>query len=142
MSLEPLPTRTHVLSPKQLAWCLTQPNAALPYHAASALARTRQDAEAMRVSDLARRFTTLVRACGVDGDRPPDATAAFEAWLVDVRTCGITAQDGVAVRAALATPWSNIQAEGQISRLNMLKRHVRARRLRLAASMRHTRCVI
>lgn len=84
----------------------------------------------MRVGELARRFTTLVRACGVDGDRPPDGAAAFEARLVDVRTCGIAAletfaaglaQDAAAVQAALSTPWSNAQAGGQISRLKMLK---------------------
>lgn len=123
--------RTPIPSPKQLAWFLVQPIATLPSHAASALGRIRQDAEAMRASDLARRFTTLVRACGVNGDRPSDATAVLDAWLADARTCGITAlesfaaglaQDGAAVRAALTTPWSNAQAEGQISRLKMLKR--------------------
>ena len=73
----------------------------------------------------------MVRACGVDGDRPSDAAAALDAWLANARTCGIAtletfaaglAQDGAAVRAALTTPWSNAQAEGQISRLKMPKR--------------------
>ena len=45
---------------------LAQPAAALPGHAAAAVSRTLQDAEAARVADLARRFTTLVRR----GSRP------------------------------------------------------------------------
>jgi transposase len=34
-------------------------------------------------------------------------------------------QDGAAVRAALTTPWSNGQAEGQVTRLKLLKRQKR-----------------
>jgi transposase len=30
--------------------------------------------------------------------------------------------DGAAVRAALTTPWSNAQAEGQITKLKLIKR--------------------
>ncbi|GAN51956.1 transposase [Methylobacterium sp. ME121] len=95
------------------------------------LARIRQDAEAARVADLARWFTMLVRACGLDGDRPVDAAGELDRWLSETRTCGVAAletfaaglaQDGPAVRAALTTSWSNAQAEGQISRLKMLKR--------------------
>lgn len=37
------------------------------------------------------------------------------------------AQDEAAVRAALTTSWSNAQAEGQISRLRMLKRTIYGR---------------
>jgi hypothetical protein len=37
------------------------------------------------------------------------------------------AQDGAAVRAALTMSWSNAQAEGQISRLRMLKRTIYGR---------------
>jgi len=36
-------------------------------------------------------------------------------------------RDGMAVRTALTTPWSNGQAEGQISRLKMLKRTMHGR---------------
>jgi transposase len=120
-----------ISSPKQLAWILVQPLATLPPRAAADLARVRQDPEAARIADLARRFTMLVRACGLGGDRPADPAGEFDRWLLDTRTCGVAAletfaagvtQDGAAVRAALTTSWSNAQAEGQISRLKMLKR--------------------
>jgi transposase len=37
------------------------------------------------------------------------------------------AQDGAAVRAALTRPWSSGQAEGQITRLKLLKRQMYGR---------------
>jgi transposase len=52
-------------------------------------------------------------------------------WLAEARECGVRAietfaggleQDGAAVRAALTTPWRNGQAEGQITRLKLIKR--------------------
>jgi transposase len=122
---------TPIAAPKQLAWILVQPAAALQPRATADLARIRQDPEAARVADLARRFTMLVRACGLDGDRPTDAAGELDRWLLETRSCGVAAletfaaglaQDGAAVRAALTTSWSNAQAEGQISRLKMLKR--------------------
>ncbi|WP_456685701.1 ISL3 family transposase [Bradyrhizobium sp. P5_C11_2] len=144
------PRAEPIASPKHLAWTLVQPIKTLPPRAAADLARIRQDAEAARVADLARRFTMLVRACGLDGDRPVDAAGELDRWLRETRPCGVAAletfaaglaQDGPAVRAALTTPWSNAQAEGQISRLKMLKRTMygrasfalRRRRVLLAA---------
>ena len=119
-------------SPRALAWLLVQPLAALPPHAAAAVSRVEQDAEAARVARLARRFTALVRGCGVGSDeRPPDPCGAFDTWVAEARVCGVKVietfaagieNDGAAVRAALATPWSNAQAEGQITRLKMIKR--------------------
>ncbi|ACL57938.1 transposase IS204/IS1001/IS1096/IS1165 family protein [Methylobacterium nodulans ORS 2060] len=120
-----------IASPKQLAWILVQPLATLQPRAAADLARIRQDPEAARIADLARRFTMLVRACGLGGDRPADPASELDRWLLETRNCGVAAletfaaglaQDGAAVRAALTTSWSNAQAEGQISRLKMLKR--------------------
>jgi ABC-type microcin C transport system permease subunit YejB len=58
-----------ITSPKQLAWTLVLPIKTLPTRAAADLARIRQDAEAARVADLARCFTTLVRAYGIAGRR-------------------------------------------------------------------------
>ena len=64
------------------------------------------------------------------------ALADLEAWLADARTSGLRAvetfaagleQDGPAVRAALTTPWSSGQAEGQITRLKLLKRQMYGR---------------
>ena len=36
-------------------------------------------------------------------------------------------QDGTAIRAALTTPWSNGQTEGQVTRLKLLKRQMYGR---------------
>ena len=114
-------------SSKALAWMLVQPTTALPGHAAAEVARVEQDAEAARVADLARRFTALVRRCGVESDeRHPDPCGALETWITEARTCGIAVietfaaglgHDGGAVRAALTTSLSNGRTEGQIDRL-------------------------
>ena len=119
-------------SSKALAWMLVQPAAALPEHAAAAVARVEQDPEAARVAGLARRFTALVRCCGIQsGDRLPDPCGALDAWIAEARMCGIAVMetfaagvghDIAAVCAALTTPWSNGQAEGQINRLKLIKR--------------------
>jgi hypothetical protein len=119
-------------SPKQLAWLLVQPVALLAPFAAAAVTRIEHDPEAARVAGLARRFATLVRRCSTGaGDRHLAPVDAFEVWLSDARACGVRAietfaagleQDGAAVRAALTEPWSNGQAEGQITRLKLIKR--------------------
>ena len=119
-------------SSKALAWMLVQPVAALPGHAAAAVARVEQDAEAARVADLARRFTALVRRCGVSADEQhPDPRGVLDAWIAEARACGTAVietfaagleHDGAAVRAALSTPWSNAQDEGRTTRLKLIKR--------------------
>ena len=99
------------------------------------LARVLQDAEAATLHSLVQRFAALVREAGVSG-RPlnsgcAERVRAFEAWAVEARACGIRAvqtfaaglvADGGAVRAALTRPWSNAQAEGQITKLKLIKR--------------------
>jgi hypothetical protein len=124
-------------SPAQLAWLLVQPPAGLPAFDAALVARIEQDREAASVAGLARRFTALVRGSGTSRKADPDAALAdLEAWLADARTSGLRAvetfaagleQDGPAVRAALTTPWSSGQAEGQITRLKLLKRQMYGR---------------
>jgi transposase len=78
------------------------------------------------------------------------ALAAFDSWLAEACTSGMRAvetfaagleQDGAAVRAAFTTPWSSGQAEGQITRIKLIKRQMygcaggagRSRRVLLAA---------
>lgn len=72
-----------------------------------------------------------MRSCCVDGSRPADPAGELDIWLDAARLSDIPAlttfaagleRDGTAVRAALTTSWSNGQAEGQISRLKILKR--------------------
>ena len=119
----------------QLAWLLVQPAAALDAADAATAARVEQDREATAVVGLARRFTALVRACGIagrrDGRAPADPAVELDAWLAGARTCGAPTiatfaagleVDGAAVCAALTQPWSSGQAEGQINRIKLLKR--------------------
>ena len=101
------------------------------------VARVEQDGDAAIVADLARRPTELVRDCRTRRRRgAPAPLEALEAWLRDARACGAPAvetfaagleQDGAAVRAALTTHWSSGQAEGQITRLKLLKRQMYGR---------------
>jgi hypothetical protein len=123
--------------PKRLAWLLVLPPPRLPAAEATIVARVEQDGDAAIVADLARRLTELVRDCCTRRQRRAHAPLeALEAWLRDARACGVPAvetfaagleQDGAAVRAALATRWSSGQAEGQITRLKLLKRQMYGR---------------
>ena len=103
------------------------------------LSRVEQDSDARVVAGMARRFTALVRACGVRGQQeggvPADPGGELDAWLAEARACGGRAvetfaaglrQDG-AVRAALTEVWSSGQAEGQVNRLKLLKRQSHGR---------------
>lgn len=118
-------------------WLLVQPVAPLCAADAAVVARVEQDREAASVAALGRRFIALVRGCGGRGNAHPKAAiAALEAWLADARLSGVRAmqsfaagleQDGAAIRAALTMPWSSGQAEGQITRLKMLKRQTYGR---------------
>jgi hypothetical protein len=120
---------------RQLAWMLIQPVAALDAVDTAIVSKVEQDGDVRTAAGLARRFTALLRACGVRGRRESTAPAVpkteFDAWLAEARACGIGAiktfaagldADGAAVRAALTEPWSSGQAEGQVNRLKLLKR--------------------
>ena len=106
-----------------------------PAAAATVVSRVEQDRDAAVAANLARRFTALVRACGLrgrqEGVTPAEPMAELDAWLAEARACGIGAVetfaaglgvDEAAVRAALTEPWSSGQAEGQVNRLKLLKR--------------------
>ncbi len=120
-------------SPTQLAWLLVRPPDRLSDSDAQTLRHLIQDGEAARVVRLVQRFVALLR----DRTAAPQVTrAAFDAWLEEALTCGIRAvetfarglaKDGMAVRAALTTPWSNGQTEGQITKLKLLKRQMYGR---------------
>ena len=77
----PLPTS------RQLAWLLVQPISALDAVAAAVVAHVEQDPTARAVTQLARRFTALVRASGV-GKRTAEGRAAvadLDAWVTKRR---------------------------------------------------------
>jgi transposase len=124
-------------SATRLAWLLVQPPAALSASDAAVAARVGQDREAAGVAALARRFTALVRGCGASRKADPEAALKeLDTWLTDARMSGVRAvetfaagleQDGAAIRSALTTPWSSGQAEGQITRLKLIKRQMYGR---------------
>jgi transposase len=124
-------------SPLQLAWLLVQPRAALSAGDAAVVARVEQHPDAARVADLAQRFTAIVRSrCGTRPSTAEAAVAGLRRWLDEARSCGVRAietfalgieQDVASVHAALVTPWSSGQAEGQINKLKLLKRQTYGR---------------
>ena len=107
--------------------------------AALAVARVERDGEVARVAALTRDFVTLVAASGYRRRAEASAPAPvvlFEGWLERAAASGVRVlttfaaglrQDGAAVRAALTLPWSSGQAEGQINRLEFLKRQMDGR---------------
>ena len=119
-------------SPLQLAWLLVQPSATLTARDSAVVARVEQRPDVARVAELARRFTAIVRSrCRARPSTEAAAVAGLQHWLDEARSCGVRAvetfaagleQDALAVRAALTTPWSSGQAEGQINKLKLLKR--------------------
>ena len=74
--------------------------------------------------DLVQRFGRMVRQHGAD-DLTPWLAEALESDLRSFAE-GLR-QDLAAVWAALATPWSNGQTEGQITRLKLIKRSMYGR---------------
>jgi transposase len=74
--------------------------------------------------DLIDRFQAMIRGM---------ADADIDGWIAAARSsllasfaAGIN-RDLAAVRAAIATPWSNGQTEGQITRLKLIKRQMYGR---------------
>lgn len=81
---------------------------------------------------LVQKIVELIRGADVTSKEPvQDPVAIFDAWVAEARSCGVPAletfaagleQDSAAVRAPLPLPWSNAQAEGQITKMKLLKR--------------------
>lgn len=119
---------------RQLAWLLVQPPTTLPAADTATVGRVEQNKDARVVAKLARRFTALVR--GYNAGNKTDAGAAgaeLDAWLVEAGGCGVPMiemfaaglkKNGDATRAALTTPWSNGQTEGQVNQLKLIKRQM------------------
>lgn len=83
---------------------------------------------------VAERRTAPASRKWLGRDRIP--CGEFDNWLAEAEACGVRAlesfaaglqQDGAAVRTALTMPWSNGQAEGQITRLKLIKRTMSGR---------------
>ena len=98
------------------------------------MARVEQDPETATVAKLARQFTALVRACNASNQANVHAAQVeLTNWLSEARASGVPAMetfatglegDSGAVSAALNTPWSNGQTEGQVNRLKLIKRQM------------------
>ena len=80
--------------------------------------------EIATVHGLVQRFIAMVKHQRAD---------EFEAWLEDAASSELRSfvtglrQDKAAVHAALTTPWSNGQVEGQITKLKLMKRSMYGR---------------
>ena len=76
---------------------------------------------------LSQRFLEMIRERHAE---------ALDGWLADAEASGIKElrnfaqslrRDYAAVKAALTSPWSNGQSEGQVNRLKMIKRSMYGR---------------
>lgn len=121
-------------SSRQLAWLLVQPPAELAPTDAAVVTRVEQDPDTAIVAKLARQFTALVRACNASNQADIGAARAeLTSWLAEAAVSGVPtmetfaarlASDISAISAALTTPWSNGQTEGQVNRLKLIKRQM------------------
>jgi transposase len=112
---------------KQLAWLLMQEPETLEPSEVTTLKRICQDVQLAQTYQLAQEFRSMVRQ---------REASMLEAWLDACAVSDVSdlvtfaaglRQDYVAVRAALATSWSNGQTEGQVNRLKFLKRQMYGR---------------
>lgn len=124
----PDPVQTvHLPSPRAMAWLLVQVREQQTESEILLLHHLLQDTEVSQVYALAQRFVHMVKQRSVEHLDP---------WLSDSASTSIVAlrhfalgiqQDYAAVRAALTTPWSNGQTEGQVNRLKFIKRQMYGR---------------
>lgn len=121
-------------SAKQLAWLMVKQQTTLDLEAAAILARITQDPQVAKAAGLIRRFVRLFAPTARRVQRR--VLGAFTRWLRDAAAAGVSAiatfaaglrQDSQAVCAALTTPRSNGQSEGQITKLKLLKRQMYGR---------------
>ncbi|GAB4003269.1 ISL3 family transposase [Spirosoma daeguense] len=112
---------------QQLAWLMVRPVSLLEEADRQILNYVCQDAIIAQVYELVRDFGAMVRV------RRPEL---LDDWLVRCQTCSAVLlqqfslrlhQDYAAVRAALATAWSNAQTEGQVTRVKLIKRQMYGR---------------
>jgi transposase len=109
---------------KQLAWLLMQEPETAEASEIATLKRICQDVQLAQTYQLAQQFRTMVRQ---------RESSTLELWLDACAASNVSdlvtfaaglRQDYAAVRAALATQWSNGQTEGQVNRLKYLKRQM------------------
>lgn len=114
-------------SPKQLAWLLVRNPDNLTEQETIIIAHLQKDPDISVVYPLAQQFASMVRERSAD---------LLDTWLDTCLNAGVVQlytfaiglqQDYPALRAALETPWSNGQTEGQVNRLKFIKRQMYGR---------------
>ena len=119
----------HLLpSSKQIAWLWVRDPARLTDEEAAVVEHLQQDAGVNCVYELAQQFVSMVKQRLVEQLDPWLATCETLINAVQVRNFALGLRlDYAAVRAALETPWSNGQTEGQVNRLKCIKRQMYGR---------------
>jgi transposase len=114
-------------SPKQLAWLFIQDRAQLTPAETALLHQLCQHPDLQTSYPLVQQFVFMVRQhAAAQLDDWLAACAATQVASLQTFAAGIQ-QDYAAVRAALATNWSNGQTEGQVNRLKLIKRQMYGR---------------
>jgi transposase len=112
---------------RSLAWLLMRSPEALTPDQSAQLDRLRHVERLGLSYDLAQRFLVMLRT---------QAAAHLEDWLQAAVRTGLQEwqalasgmrQDLAAIRAALTSPWSNGQTEGQVNKLKLYKRQMYGR---------------
>ena len=112
---------------QQLAWLMVRPVSLVEETDRQILRYVCQDSTINQVYELVKDFAAMVRVRQAE---------LLDAWLARCQTCSVVLlqqfglrlqQDYAAVRAALATAWSNGQTEGQVTRLKFIKRQMYGR---------------
>jgi transposase len=124
----PAPQPTPVWSPRLARWLLTKP--------LDTLEPTEQQYRAALLAAAPTVVTALERVEAFTAIVRTRDHTAFAAWMTETERCGVPelrsfvagiGRDQAAVEAALLSPWSNGQTEGQINRLKTLKRQMYGR---------------
>jgi transposase len=111
----------------EMAWMLVQVPETRSEQQRLLLQHLLQDRDVANAYVLAQQFVQMVKQRLV---------AQLDAWLADTAATTVVPlrnfalgiqQDYAAVRAALETPWSNGQTEGQVNRLKFIKRQMYGR---------------
>ncbi len=114
-------------SAKQLAWLMNQTAEQLTADEASTVAHICQHDDVNVVYPLIQQFITMIRHTLASNLDPwLQACAATGVACLQTFATGIQ-HDYAAVRAALESPWSNGQTEGQVNRLKLIKRQMYGR---------------
>ncbi|MER3408110.1 MAG: hypothetical protein C4292_05025 [Nitrososphaera sp.] len=122
--------RTHksrLPSTRKLVWLLLRKPTALTDDEALILGRIQAHPAVAQAYDLAQQFVSMVQQ---------RAACQFESWMTAAIGCNIPAlrtfamglqRERDSILAALTSPWSNGQVEGQVNHLKVLKRQMYGR---------------